>query len=61
MTRGYEIPKATPESVAQAILDGIEAGEEEIFPDPLSSQLADYWRNGPVKAFEHQFALAVPA
>jgi NAD(P)-dependent dehydrogenase (short-subunit alcohol dehydrogenase family) len=61
MTRGYEIPKATPGSVARAILDGIEAGEEEIFPDPLSAQLADYWRNGPAKAFEHQFALALAA
>jgi NAD(P)-dependent dehydrogenase (short-subunit alcohol dehydrogenase family) len=61
MTRGYEIPKATPESVAQAILVGVEAGEEEIFPDPLSAQLADSWRSGPAKAFEHQFALAAAA
>jgi NAD(P)-dependent dehydrogenase (short-subunit alcohol dehydrogenase family) len=61
MTRDYEIPKATPESVAEAILDGLEAGEEEIFPDVLSAQLADYWRNGPAKAFEHQFALALAA
>jgi NAD(P)-dependent dehydrogenase (short-subunit alcohol dehydrogenase family) len=59
MTRGYEIPKATPESVAQAILDGLEAGEEEIFPDPLSAQIAESWRNGPAKAFERQFALAL--
>ncbi len=61
MTRGYEIPKATPESVAQAILDGIQAGEEEVFPDALSAQLADSWRNGAQKVFEHQFALAVAA
>ncbi len=61
MTRGYQIPKATPESVAEAILDGIEAGEEEIFPDQLSAELADSWRNGPAKAFEHQFATAVAA
>ena len=61
MTRAYEIPKATPESVAQGILDGLEAGEEEIFPDPLSAQLAVGWRHGAAKAFEHQFALAVAA
>ena len=61
MTRGVEIPKATPESVAEAILDGIEACEEEIFPDQLSAELADSWRNGPAKAFEHQFAMAVAA
>jgi NAD(P)-dependent dehydrogenase (short-subunit alcohol dehydrogenase family) len=46
---------------AQAILAGLEAGEEEIFPDPLSAQLADSWRNGVGKAFEHQFALAIAA
>ncbi len=61
MTRGYEIPKATPESVAQAILAGVDAGEEEIFPDVLSAKLADGWRNGAVKAFGYQFALAVAA
>jgi hypothetical protein len=43
------------------MLDGLEAGEEEIFPDPLSAELADSWRNGPAKAFERQFALAVAA
>ncbi|MGH2871621.1 MAG: SDR family NAD(P)-dependent oxidoreductase [Solirubrobacteraceae bacterium] len=61
MTRSLQIPKATPESVAQATLEGVEAGEEEIFPDPLSGELADSWRNGAAKAFEHQFALAVAA
>jgi short-subunit dehydrogenase len=61
VTRGYEIPKGSPQSVAQAILDGIEAGEEEIFPDPLSAQLADNWRSGVAKAFEHQSALVVAA
>lgn len=53
MARGYEIPKATPESVAQAILDGLEAGEEETFPNPLSAQLAVSWRgrrSGGVRA-----------
>ena len=61
MTRGFEIPKATPESVAQAILAGVETGDEEIFPDQLSAQVASSWRDGAVKAFEHQFALAVAA
>jgi predicted dithiol-disulfide oxidoreductase (DUF899 family)/NAD(P)-dependent dehydrogenase (short-subunit alcohol dehydrogenase family) len=36
MTRDLHIPKASPESVAQAIFDGVENGEEDIFPDPLS-------------------------
>jgi NAD(P)-dependent dehydrogenase (short-subunit alcohol dehydrogenase family) len=56
MTRGYEIPKATPEAVAQAIFDGLERGEEDIFPDPLSATVADAWRAGAVKALEGQFA-----
>ena len=34
MTRGLDLPKTSPESVARAIFDGVEKGEEEIFPDP---------------------------
>jgi len=41
MTRGFDIPKASAASVAQAILDGVEAREEKIFPDPMSASLAD--------------------
>jgi hypothetical protein len=29
MTRGFEIPKASAESVARAIFDGVESGEED--------------------------------
>jgi NAD(P)-dependent dehydrogenase (short-subunit alcohol dehydrogenase family) len=61
MTRGLDIPKAAPESVARAIIDGVEAGEEEIFPDPLSASLAEGWRAGAVKALERQFAEFVQA
>src|SRR5690242_153729 len=32
MSRDLEVPKASPESVARAILDGVERGEQEIFP-----------------------------
>ena len=61
MTRGFDIPKATPESVAGAIFDGVENGEEEIFPDPMSQTLADSWRNGAVKAMERENAAFVAA
>jgi NAD(P)-dependent dehydrogenase (short-subunit alcohol dehydrogenase family) len=61
MTRGFEIPKASPESVARAIFDGVEAGEEDIFPDPMSASLADSWNNGAVKAFERENAAFVQA
>ena len=56
MTRGLDIPKASPESVARAILDGVENGEDEIFPDPLSGSVALGWRDGAVKALERQLA-----
>jgi len=61
MTRGLEIPKASPESVARAILDGVEQGEEDIFPDPMSASVADGWRNGVAKEFERQNAALVQA
>jgi NAD(P)-dependent dehydrogenase (short-subunit alcohol dehydrogenase family) len=56
MTRDFDIPKFPPESVARGILDGFEKGDEEIFPDPMSESLAENWRNGDIKALEHQFA-----
>src|SRR6266704_399393 len=59
MTRGFDIPKASAESVARAIFDGVENGEEEIFPDPTSASLADGWRDGVAKAFERQNAAFV--
>jgi len=59
MMRGLEVPKATPQSVAEAIFDGVERGEEEIFPDAMAAKLADSWRTGAVKEFEHQFAAYV--
>jgi NAD(P)-dependent dehydrogenase (short-subunit alcohol dehydrogenase family) len=60
MTRGFEIPKASPKSVAQGIFDGLENGEEDIFPDPLSRSVADGWRTGVAKQFERQYAGFVP-
>ena len=46
--------KIDPELIG--ILDGVQNGEEDIFPDPLAQSLADGWRNGAVKAFERQLA-----
>src|SRR5256884_4344355 len=59
MTRGFDIPKASAESVARAIFDGVENGEEDIFPDPTSASLADGRRDGVAKAFERQNAAFV--
>jgi NAD(P)-dependent dehydrogenase (short-subunit alcohol dehydrogenase family) len=56
MTAGFEIPKATRESVAQEIFDGIENGDEDIFPDPMSESIGESWRSGAVKAMERESA-----
>jgi NAD(P)-dependent dehydrogenase (short-subunit alcohol dehydrogenase family) len=60
MTRGFVIPKASPESVARGIFDGLDSGEDDIFPDPMSCSIADGWRNGIAKEFERQYAPFVP-
>jgi len=61
MSRRFDVPKASPESVARAIFDGMEKGEEDIFPDPVSESIAESWRSGAVKALERQFAEFVEA
>jgi NAD(P)-dependent dehydrogenase (short-subunit alcohol dehydrogenase family) len=61
MNRGFDIPKASPESAAQGIFDGLEKGEDDIFPDPASLSIAEGWRTGAVKALERQFAAFAPA
>jgi NAD(P)-dependent dehydrogenase (short-subunit alcohol dehydrogenase family) len=60
MTRGFEIPKASPESVSRGIFDGLEKNEEDIFPDSASQSIAEGWRTGVAKAFERQYAGFVP-
>ena len=60
MNRGFDIPKAPPEAAARAIFDGLEQGEEEIFPDPASQSVAEGWRAGIAKALERQFSAFVP-
>jgi NAD(P)-dependent dehydrogenase (short-subunit alcohol dehydrogenase family) len=59
MTRGFDIPKASPESVARAIFDGVESDQDDIFPDQLSASIAESWRSGAAKALERQYAALV--
>lgn len=61
MVRELDIPKTPPAEVARATLDGVERGEEEIFPDPMSQLLADGWRMGVAKELERQNAALVAA
>jgi len=60
MNRGFEIPKASTETAARGIFDGLEKGEEYIFPDPASESIAEGWRGGIVKALEEQFKAFLP-
>jgi NAD(P)-dependent dehydrogenase (short-subunit alcohol dehydrogenase family) len=56
MTRGLDILKASPESLAKGIFDGLENDEDDIFPDPFSASMAESWRGGAAKALERQNA-----
>jgi NAD(P)-dependent dehydrogenase (short-subunit alcohol dehydrogenase family) len=60
MNRGFDVPKASTESAAAGIFDGLEKGEDEIFPDPASLSIAEGWRTGALKALERQFAAFAP-
>jgi hypothetical protein len=60
-TRGFDIPKASAESVARAIFDGVDNGEKDIFPDPMSAAMAEGWRSGAAKALERQNAALAEA
>jgi NAD(P)-dependent dehydrogenase (short-subunit alcohol dehydrogenase family) len=55
MIRAFPIPKADPVEVADAIIDGVEAGEEDIFPDPMARDGHRAWRDDP-KTLERQMA-----
>ena len=60
MTAGQEMPKATPGQIADAILAGLENGDEEIFPDPMSQHVHAMLLKAP-KQVEREFAAMIPA
>lgn len=60
MNRNLDMPKASPQSAAQGIFDGLKKGEEDIFPNSASQMIAEGWRNGVAKALEQQFKAFVP-
>src|SRR5205814_4031293 len=55
MSRELAVPKTSARDVAFAILDGIEAGQEDIFPDPFAADFGKQFGSSP-KASERQFA-----
>ena len=60
MAKSIEMEKATPAAAAEAILDGLEGGDEEIFPDPYSQQAGPLFLASP-KALERQHLDAATA
>lgn len=55
MSRALTMPKTSARDVAFAILDAIEAGQEDIFPDPLAVDFGRQFGLSP-KSAERQFA-----
>ncbi|MEU8076070.1 SDR family NAD(P)-dependent oxidoreductase [Catellatospora citrea] len=55
MLAGIDTPKAAAHEVADAILDGIAAGQPDIYPDPTSAQMSRLWNSDP-RAFTEAFA-----
>lgn len=53
MAEGIDMPKASPAACAQAIVEGIEAGVEEIFPDAMSQNMGAAYLGSP-KGLERQ-------
>jgi len=55
MAKPIPMAKAPAEDVARAILDGLAAGTEDIFPDPMAKQFGESYLKSP-KAVEEQLA-----
>jgi NAD(P)-dependent dehydrogenase (short-subunit alcohol dehydrogenase family) len=55
MLAGVDMAKTSPADIVKVVLQGIEAEQEDIFPDPMSTQLYAAWKQDH-KAVEKQFA-----
>ncbi|WP_159726843.1 SDR family oxidoreductase [Methylosinus sp. Ce-a6] len=55
MANGVAVRKADPMDVARTVVECVERGEEDIWPDELAKQVAAIWRRNP-KILERQFA-----
>jgi len=60
MSRDIAFPKTSPRDVAFAILDGLEAGHEDIFPDAVAVEFARQFAASP-KESERQMAATISA
>lgn len=55
MIKGFDMPKTSPADVSKAILDGVEAGDPDIYPDEASRGFSRIWQSDP-RALEAKFA-----
>lgn len=55
MAKEFPMEKASPESTAELIVKGLIAGDEYIFPDPMSKESGELWSRDP-RALEKQFS-----
>src|SRR5919106_1810359 len=58
--RGGDIEKSSPQDIATGILDGVEAGDEDIFPGAWAVAFAEQFNSSP-KDSERQAAAAIAA
>lgn len=58
MSKDFDMDKASPEDVANAILDGLEAGVADIFPDTFAEDFGQQFGTSP-KASEEQLAAMI--
>ena len=55
MLDGIDAPKTAPAEVADGIIAGLAADDEDIFPDPNSQAMSQVWWSDP-KSFERAFS-----
>jgi short-subunit dehydrogenase len=55
MVRGMEMAKTSPADVARGIVEGVEAGHDDIAPDPMARELYAMWLHDP-RGVERFFA-----
>ena len=60
MSSDFLLDKVSPASVAHAILDGLERGQEEIYPDPFAVEYGEAYAVNP-KGLEARIATLAPS
>jgi NAD(P)-dependent dehydrogenase (short-subunit alcohol dehydrogenase family) len=60
MAEEFDLDKTPPSVVAQAVVDALKDGTEDVYPDPMAVQLHEGWQ-ADAKAVEQQMAQSVAA